>query len=92
MQRLKYLDDMKAEELVKENLGRSYLVYEPKSRKLVEFMIVGYCGNDIVVSMTDDSGFEKVPKGTVLMVHSPLNVSYLLAEVECVLGPKLRKI
>lgn len=75
---------MKAEELVKENLGKSYLVYEPKSRKLIEIMIVGYCGNDIVVSMTDDSGFEKVPKGTVLMIHSPLNVSYVLAEIECI--------
>lgn len=53
---------MKVKELVKRNLGKSYLVYKPKSRKLIEIMIVGYCGNDIVVSMTDNSGFEKYPK------------------------------
>ena len=75
---------MKAEELVKENLGRSYLAYEPKSRKLIEIMIVGYCGNNIVASHTDNLGFKDIPEGTVLMIHSPLNVSYSLAEVECI--------
>lgn len=77
---------MKAGELVKENLGKSYLVYEPKSRKLIEIMVVGYCGNSIVVSHIDNFGFKDIPEGAVLMIHSPLNVSYSLAEIECFLN------
>lgn len=83
---------MEAEELVKENLGRSCLIYNPESRDFMEHMIVGYCGNDIILSATDDLGRKDIPEGAVLMIHSPLNVSYFVVGIECFLGPKLRKI
>lgn len=61
---------------IKENLGKEINVNIAGKHK--PGMIVGYNGDDMIVSFTEDTGWYEVEreKGDVLLLYSPLNVTY----------------
>lgn len=86
-QRLKLLDDMDAKEYAIKNAGKRFLVYNPDGHNLIDVLLVGYRGDDLILSTTDSSGlkFEKISDATILL-DTPLSVSYHVMEVDVALG------
>ena len=79
-------NNISTQEFVNNNLGKS--VFFPHNNAVTgKGMIVGYSGHYVVVSMTSMDGWyleEDDYDKEIILIHSPLNVSYLhLLPEEC---------
>lgn len=80
------INKVSVEEFARNNIGKSFITFDKdyRIREGIEAMIVGYNSyhNFLICSIDELDGWRNLWENDILIIHSPLNISYYYMTVE----------